>query len=133
MTVLQQFVETGARIVIVAADAPEQVSLLTIAANMGYINDEFVWLNIGSVSDDLYLGTQKFNNLIAQRQNGTLPPAPQNASAISLAARLTQNVTPIDFNNTFNGMISFDIWLELEGYPPYEDFLDRWSRLDSTE
>jgi hypothetical protein len=133
MTVLQQFVETGARVVIVAADTPEQVSLLTIAANMGYVNNEFVWLTIGSVCDDLYAGTQRFNNLIALRQNGTLSPASPNASAISLAARLTNNVTPIDFNNTYNGMISFDIWLELKGYPPYEDFLSKWSRLDSTE
>ncbi|KAI9289538.1 periplasmic binding protein-like I [Umbelopsis sp. AD052] len=133
MSVLQQFAETGARIVIVAADTPDQVSLLTVAANMGYVNDEFVWLTIGSVSDDLYLATQRFNNLIALRQNGTISPAPQNASAISLAARLTNNVTPIDFNTTYNGMISFDIWLDLQGYPPYENFLDRWSRLDSTE
>ncbi|KAH8549801.1 periplasmic binding protein-like I [Umbelopsis sp. PMI_123] len=133
MTVLQQFVETGARIVIVAADLPDQISLLTIAANMGYVNNDFVWLTIGSLSDELYLATQRFNNLIALRQNGTISPAPQNASAISLAARLTNNVTPIDFNTTFNGMISFDIWLDLDGYPPYEAFLDKWSRLDSTE
>lgn len=133
MSVLQQFAETGARIVIVAADTPDQVSLLTVAANMGYVNDEFVWLTIGSVSDDLYAATQRFNNLIALRKNGTISPAPQNASAISLAARLTDNVTPIDFNKTYNGMISFDIWLDLQGYPPYENFLDNWSRLDSTE
>jgi hypothetical protein len=133
MTVLDQFAQSGARIVIVAADTPQQVSLLTIAANMGYVNDEFVWITIGAVDNELYNGTQRFNTLIQQRQNGTLAPAPQNATALSLAARLTENVSTIDYNKTFNGMISFDIWLDLQGYPEYDEFLDKWSHLDPIE
>ncbi|KAJ2961929.1 hypothetical protein NQZ79_g2877 [Umbelopsis isabellina] len=133
MTVLDQFAQSGARIVIVAADTPQQVSLLTIAANMGYVNDDFVWLTIGAIDDELYNGTQRFNNLIKQRQNGTLAAAPPNATALSLAARLTENVSTIDYNKTFNGMISFDIWLDLQGYPEYDAFLDRWSHLDPVD
>jgi len=44
----------------------------------------------------------------------------------------------LDGNSTFepqdlNGLFMFDNLLKLHGYPPYEQFLDKWAALDPTE
>ncbi|KAL1924849.1 uncharacterized protein VTP21DRAFT_4503 [Calcarisporiella thermophila] len=38
-----------------------------------------------------------------------------------------------EFNAPFNGLFLFDSLLKLDGYPPYEAFLDKWAALDPRE
>lgn len=50
---------------------------------------------------------------------------------VEYAARAATNLTRIDYNTTFSGgVFMFDVLKELPGYAPFDNFLDKWSRLD---
>ncbi|KAI8979828.1 periplasmic binding protein-like I [Mycotypha africana] len=50
---------------------------------------------------------------------------------VEYAARTTTNLTQIDYNSTFSGgVFMFDSLKELNGYPPFDTFLEKWSHLD---
>jgi hypothetical protein len=55
-----------------------------------------------------------------------------NTNTLYRAVEKNNNMTQdiINFNNTFNGIFYFDTKLSLDGYPPFEAFLDEWSQLD---
>lgn len=137
---ITNFTQSGARIIIVAAVGDAQNAIMVQAASMGYLNSNYVWLLIGAVGSDLEDAVDDYNEDITQRiQNGTA--STQNlASAVASAsdpmmveALQATNLSLIDFNRTFTGVVLFDTWLTPDGYPPYESFLDRWAALDPTE
>lgn len=144
----------GIKIVFVAAEGDAQVAALTVAANLGHINNSTVWLTTGTIAQSLASATRQFNDAIQKRkeseqqqqqqQQGTNDPSPSLSStaynitadtsnAILYAAATAKNLEPIDFAKTYaGGLFSFESTLDLKGYPPYESFLDRWSQLDPT-
>ncbi|CAM0138971.1 unnamed protein product [Umbelopsis sp. WA50703] len=136
---LTNFTQSGARIIIVAAVGDAQNAVMVQAATMGYLDSDFVWLLIGAVGSDLEDAVSDYNQDITQRiQNGT--SSSQIASAVASAADpimvealQATNLSLIDFNRTFTGVVLFDTWLTPDGYPPYESFLDRWEVLDPTD
>ncbi|KAI7854854.1 periplasmic binding protein-like I [Circinella umbellata] len=93
----------GARVILVAATGNALTSIMLQAAEMGYMENDYVWLLIGDPTIDLQSAID----------------SPINSS------------TPIDFNSTYNGLFMFDTWLALYGYPPFDQFMDAWSGLDS--
>ncbi|KAG2171444.1 hypothetical protein INT43_009105, partial [Umbelopsis isabellina] len=137
---ITNFTQSGARIIIVAAVGDAQNAIMVQAASMGYLNSNYVWLLIGAVGSDLEDAVDDYNGDLTQRiQNGTAS-TPNVASAIASAsdpmmveALQATNLSLIDFNRTFTGVVLFDTWLTPDGYPPYESFLDRWAALDPTD
>lgn len=139
----------GIKIVFVAAEGDAQVAALTVAANLGHINNSTVWLTTGTIAQSLASATRQFNDAIQKRkeseqqqeqqqQGTTLSSTAYNvtadtSNAILYAAATAKNLEPIDFEKTYaGGLFSFESTLDLKGYPPYESFLDRWSQLDPT-
>ncbi|KAI7879784.1 periplasmic binding protein-like I [Lichtheimia hyalospora FSU 10163] len=145
----------GIKIVFVAAEGDAQLAALTVAANLGHINNSTVWLTTGTIAKSLASATRQFNDALQKRkdieqqqqqrnQQGSNDPSSSSSSsstaynitadasnAILYAAATTKNLEPIDFEKTYaGGVFSFESTLDLKGYPPYESFLDRWSQLD---
>ncbi|KAI9499195.1 periplasmic binding protein-like I [Zychaea mexicana] len=116
----------GARIILVAATGDALNSLMLQAAEMGYLSDDYVWLLIGDVTDQLQEATD------ARNANLTLPSAAATTTTTGSSnyPLAINSSTPINFNETYNGLFMFDNWLSPFGYPPFETFLDAWSRLD---
>ncbi|KAI9272945.1 periplasmic binding protein-like I [Phascolomyces articulosus] len=137
---------SGVQIVFVAAEGEAQLAAFTIAGNMGHINNNTVWAGMGRITDELYGAVQRFNTNVEKRTSSSPPPPPPqvnsnnknkgnntNTDAITLAAQTTPRPQPISFNETFaGGVFFFDSTLELHGYPPYDEFVDKWADLDST-
>ncbi|KAI8144687.1 periplasmic binding protein-like I [Fennellomyces sp. T-0311] len=116
---LQSVTSGGARVIMVAATGDALTSLLLQAAEMGYLTDDYVWLLIGDVTEQLQDAVNERNANLTTAQPSTSDfPVVINGS------------TPIQFNETYNGLFMFDNWLALYGYDPFEKFLDSWSQLD---
>ncbi|CAO3619185.1 unnamed protein product [Mucor hiemalis] len=107
MTALRNITNGGARIIMVAATAAPQVQILLQAQQMGLINKDYVWLMMGDTTKDLVTTVESFN---------------KNHSSNALQQ--------INYDTAFQGLFFFDNWLSLNGYPPFEKFLDQWALLD---
>ncbi|KAI8888725.1 periplasmic binding protein-like I [Backusella circina FSU 941] len=91
------------RVLLIGITGSDQISLIMQAAKMNLLTPEYAWLLMDDNTNTLYRAVEKNNNE-------------------------TQDL--INFNNTFNGIFFFDTKLSLDGYPPFEAFLDEWSQLD---
>jgi hypothetical protein len=103
-TALRNITNGGARIIMVAATSTPQTELMIQAQQLGLINNDYVWLLMGDTTDDLQKQVNKFNNN-------------------------TKN-DAIQYPSDFRGVFLFDNWLSLDGYPPFESFLDQWALLN---
>ncbi|KAI7850018.1 periplasmic binding protein-like I [Circinella umbellata] len=138
---------TGVQIIIVAAEGESQLAAFTVAGNMGHINNNTVWVSMGKITNELYNGVQKFNTQMEHRISSTTTTSsisPTNninnnnsktnkndTDAISFIARTTPHLQSISFNETFSGgVFLLDSTLELHGYKPYDEFIEKWSHLD---
>jgi hypothetical protein len=137
---LKNFADSGARIIIVAAVGDPQNAIMVQAATMGYLDSSYVWLLIGAVGSDLESAVSTYNQDLGQRiANGTTSSQSISSAVASASdpmmveALQTTNLSLIDFNRTFTGVVLFDTWLTPNGYPPFESFLDRWAALDPVE
>lgn len=147
---ISTLMDTGVQIIFLAAEGDAQLAALTVAAHMGHINNNTVWMTMGSITDDLFSAVSEFNLALSNRTtqdgssesvlNATLIGSSDNTTdynhdnrttAIEYAASITDNLTPIDFNRTFSGgVFSFEPMLDIPGYPPYDSFVEKWSKLD---
>ncbi|KAI8097085.1 periplasmic binding protein-like I [Halteromyces radiatus] len=140
---------TGARVIFVAAADDAPMAALIVAAHSGYINNDNVWLTIGIQSDSLQQNVINFNNIISTRadsaewtsqSSASQSSASQSSASSSVlpnidpvlyAANTTRKLTHIEYNSTFSGgVFSFESIMSLPGYPPFDQFLQRWSSLD---
>ncbi|CDS09047.1 hypothetical protein LRAMOSA10407 [Lichtheimia ramosa] len=112
----------GVRIILLAASGDIQIKTMLQAAEMGYLSDDYVWMLIGDVTQDLATAIDTRNSQISH----PTAPTPTNTTSPYNAT------TPIDFNSTFTGVFMFDNWLSMTGYPPFEAFLDSWSSLNAS-
>jgi ABC-type branched-subunit amino acid transport system substrate-binding protein len=101
---LQNITNGGARIIMVATTATLQSQIMLQAHELGLINKDYVWLMMGDTTKELQAGVNSYN------QNNTMKQ--------------------IDFATDYQGLFLFDNWLSLNGYPPFENFLDQWSMLN---
>jgi ABC-type branched-subunit amino acid transport system substrate-binding protein len=101
---LKNITSGGARIIMVAATAMPQVQILLQAQQMGLINRDYVWMMMGDTTAELQETVNSYN---------------QNHST-----------SVINYNTAFQGLFFFDNWLSLNGYPPFESFLDQWATLN---
>jgi hypothetical protein len=104
-TALRNITNAGARIIMVAATSTPQINLMIQAQQLGYVSKDYVWLLMGDTTDDLRKQVDKYNN-----NNNTN--------------------TTIQYPDAYQGIFLFDNWLSLDGYPPFESFLDQWSVLN---
>jgi Receptor family ligand binding region len=137
---LKNFTDSGARIIIVAAVGDPQNAIMVQAATMGYLDDSYVWLLIGAVGSTLENAVSTYNTDVMQRvvngtatSNGVSSAVAAASDPMMVEALQATNMSLIDFNQTFTGVVLFDTWLTPDGYPPYESFLDRWAALDPVE
>ncbi|KAI8984560.1 periplasmic binding protein-like I [Mycotypha africana] len=94
----------GARIIMVAAGEKAQSQIMLQAYQLGLLTEDYVWLLMGDTTDALQAEVEAHNqNLTAGR---------------------------IDYATAYQGLFLFDNWLSLDGYQPFEDFLDQWSALN---
>lgn len=100
---LRNVTDGGARIIMVAATGTPQSQIMIQAFEMGLISKDYVWLMMGDTTKELKSGVNSYN---------------QNHSTV------------INYNTAYNGLFFFDDWLSLDGYPPFEHFLDQWSAMD---
>lgn len=122
VTALHNVTTGGIRIVMVAATGDAQTSLMIRAAEMGLLNDDYVWLMMNNYASDLSAAVNARNaNLSSLAGLDTEYDKPNTA---------INATTVMDYNSTFTGLFMFDNWLSLYGYPPFEKFLDSWSQLD---
>ncbi|KAI9497750.1 periplasmic binding protein-like I [Zychaea mexicana] len=130
---------SGVQIVFVAAEGEAQLAAFTIAGHMGHINNNTAWVGMGRITDELYDAAQRFNTAINQRILVSKPPSAlphennnnNDTDAIAYTAKTTSLLRSIQFNETFSGgVFLFDSTLDLAGYPPYDEFADKWSHLD---
>jgi hypothetical protein len=121
---------TGARIILVAATDDTAVAALVTAAHNGYFNKDTVWLAIRTDTDALWQAVISFNHALSLRNN----TGPTNSTAVDPIVRMaemTQDTTPIQYNSTFSGgVFIFDSVVNLPGYAPFDQFLQRWASLD---
>ncbi|KAI8985943.1 periplasmic binding protein-like I [Pilobolus umbonatus] len=95
----------GARIIMVAATVKPQSQIMLQAARLGLINKDYVWLMMGDATDEIQTQVDLYN------ENRT-------------------HLNQIDYSTSYQGLFLFDQWLSLDGYPPFEAFLDQWASLD---
>ena len=104
---LQNITSGEIRIIMVAATQAPQVEILLHAQQMGLINKNYVWLMMGDTTTDLQQSVDTWN---------------QNHSSNALQQ--------MNYATDYQGLFFFDNWLSLNGYPPFEKFLDQWSALN---
>jgi hypothetical protein len=107
LNALRNITNGGARIIMVAATSTPQVEILMQAQKMGLINKNYVWLMMGDTTTELS------KTIIEYNDNNTANPTSQ-----------------INYAVQYQGLFFFDNWLSLNGYPPFENFLDQWSSLN---
>lgn len=145
---LDTLMSTGVRIVFVAAEGKAQLTVLTIAAQAGYINNDTVWITTDMETDDLFVAVNNFNSILEKRANHTdIIPANYNLTddlskavkqsnndsidPIEYSARMASNLTTINYNQTFSGGIFvFEVLKQLTGYEPFDTFHNKWIHLD---
>ncbi|KAI7858643.1 periplasmic binding protein-like I [Circinella umbellata] len=149
---IDTFLSSGVRIVLVAAQGDAQITALTVAAHLGYMNQNHVWV-IPSKLQDLNNAITNFNNILYRRHQGeqlngannvgeqdvsqktlesnTTSTTQEWVAPLDYLAWTTTNTTPISYNDTFSGgVFSFRKGMDLSGYPPFDQFLEKWSHLD---
>lgn len=104
LNALKNITNGGARIIMVAATSTPQVEILMKAQEMGLINKEYVWLMMGDTTADLSKAIVQHNENYTTNQ--------------------------INYATQYQGLFFFDNWLSLNGYPPFETFLDQWASLN---
>ncbi|KAI8145338.1 periplasmic binding protein-like I [Fennellomyces sp. T-0311] len=129
---IDMLMNSGIQIVFVAAEGDAQLAVFSIAGHMGYVNNNTVWMGMGRITDELFEAVNQFNTVLDERVHVSKPIVQKNnTTAITYAAQTTSNLQPISFNDTFSGgVFLFDATLDLSGYPPYDQFVDKWSHLD---
>lgn len=134
---IRSLMDSGVQIVFLAAEGEAQTTALTLSASMGYVSNSTVWITTGAITNELYAAVQEFNSALQQQtlanankknnNNQTL----SNMNALQHAVQTTKGLNMIDFNNTFaGGVFMFEPLLNLTGYPPYDAFQEKWSKLD---
>lgn len=103
MNALRNVTNGGARIIMIAATGTPSSQIMMQAYEMGLINKDYVWLMMGDTTKELKKGIETHNK---------------------------NNTEMIDYKTAYNGLFFFDDWLSLNGYTPFEHFLDQWSTLD---
>lgn len=101
--VLTNMTSGSTRIILVAATGYPQAQIMIQAYEMGLINKDYVWLMMDDANDNLQAVVAGYN---------------------------TNHTNHIDYSTAYNGMFFFGGWLSLNGYPPFESFLDQWSSLN---
>ncbi|ORZ15702.1 periplasmic binding protein-like I [Absidia repens] len=134
---VDSLMETGARVIFVAATDDAPLAALVTAAHSGYINNDNVWLTIGVDTNELHQSVLSFNNILSLRANNSSEITHSNSSnssgvdALTYVAQTTQKLTPIQYNSSFSGgVFGFDAIVSLPGYPPFDNFLQKWASLD---
>ncbi|KAI8365133.1 periplasmic binding protein-like I [Blakeslea trispora] len=102
-TALTNITDSGARIIMVAATAAPQSQLLIQAHELGLLSKNYVWLMMGDTTKELKTSVDNYNK---------------------------NHSSTINYATDYQGLFLFDNWLSLEGYPPFEEFLDRWAMLN---
>ena len=151
---IDNFLSSGVRIVLVAAKGDAQITALAVAAHLGYMDRHHVWVIPGRLQD-LQNATASFNDILYRRSQGeqlneanhvgeqdvsqkTLDSNTTTArqgwvAPLDYLAWTTTDTTPISYNDTFSGgVFSFRKGMDLSGYPPFDQFLEKWKRLDSS-
>ncbi|KAI8147771.1 periplasmic binding protein-like I [Fennellomyces sp. T-0311] len=143
------FLTSGVRVIVVAAQGDAQLAALTTAAHLGYMDINHVWISLGPVGD-IKASVDRFNSILARRGNGEQLQDEENVgmqvvAQNSLDSNRTQNwISPVDYlawtttktqtipyETAFSGGIfSFMTGKNLTGYPPYDQFADKWTRMD---
>ncbi|KAI9251354.1 periplasmic binding protein-like I [Phascolomyces articulosus] len=149
---IDEFLSSGVRIILVAAQGDAQTTALTVAAHRGYMDENHVWLIPGPLQD-LQNAITRFNDILYRRSQGeqlseathvgqqdvSQKTLDSNKTVSSLGwvtpldylAWTTIDTSPISYDDAFSGGIfSFRKGMDLSGYPPYDQFLEKWSRLD---
>ncbi|KAI8376579.1 uncharacterized protein BYT42DRAFT_534211 [Radiomyces spectabilis] len=131
---------TGVKIVLVAAEEDAQMTALTVAAHSGYIANDTVWITVGENTSRLVSAVERFNAVLHRRldNNAKIVPTVTNDTQdkktidpIEYAAQMTNDLTPIHYNSTFaGGVFMFKARMNLPGYPPYDQFLEKWLKLN---
>ncbi|KAI8343028.1 periplasmic binding protein-like I [Chlamydoabsidia padenii] len=128
---IDTLMSTGARIIFVAAMDDALTTALVAAANKGHINKDTVWLTIGADTNELLQSVNKFNHALSLRTNNVQNST--NPDSIIRLAETTHNTTPINYNSTFSGgVFIFNSIVNLPGYAPFDQFLQKWASLDPT-
>ncbi|KAI8373243.1 uncharacterized protein BYT42DRAFT_536616 [Radiomyces spectabilis] len=145
---IDALMKNGVRIIFLAAEGEARLAALTVAAHMGHVNNETVWITTGDlVPDKLFSVVQHFNDAILHRRNGsdipwhtnTTQPSSSSSSSdgepkfdlVLHAALQTDRLVPIEYTSAFSGGVFwFEQWMDLAGYAPYDDFMDKWLRLN---
>ncbi|KAI7907471.1 periplasmic binding protein-like I [Cokeromyces recurvatus] len=104
MNALKNISNSGARIIMIAATVKPQVQIMIQARNMGLVNRDYVWLMLGDTSEQL------------------------EAAVIHYNKNHTDNT--INYDLDYQGLFMFDYWLSLDGYDPFENFMNKWLTLD---
>ncbi|KAI9251237.1 periplasmic binding protein-like I [Sporodiniella umbellata] len=99
---LNNLTHSGARVIMVAGTTTSKVIMR--AQQLGLLNENYVWLLLGDTESALQAGVETYN---------------------------TQNTQHLNYAKDFQGLFMFDNWLSLYGYPPFDAFLDQWSKLDA--
>lgn len=94
----------SSRIIMVSSTGVQQAQIMIQAYELGLMNKDFVWLLMNDAS-----GFKLQDAIDGYNKNHT---------------------TPIDFAAAYNGVFQFGDWLSLNGYDPFESFLDRWAALN---
>ncbi|ORX42794.1 periplasmic binding protein-like I [Hesseltinella vesiculosa] len=98
---LHNVTNSGARVLLLASSGQAQADFMVQAALSGYVTADYVWLLV--------------DDTVAR----VLPNTLQQANA---------NLT---MATSFNGIFWISNWLTLNGYSPYDNFLNQWDALDS--
>ncbi|ORX62314.1 periplasmic binding protein-like I [Hesseltinella vesiculosa] len=101
---IQNVTQSMARVILVAGPEEGQSVVMTQAAALGYLSDDYTWLLLGRVDAFLRRDIRQYNH--------------------------NHTSSPVHFNTTFNGIFMFDYWLSLSGYAPFDSFIQQWSKLD---
>ncbi|KAF7729898.1 hypothetical protein EC973_003632 [Apophysomyces ossiformis] len=140
-TSVETLMATGSRIILLAAENDAQLTALTVAAHLGYINNDTVWITFGENTDALWNAVDRFNSVITRRINhvniynntngNNTYQWMTNVDPIEYAANSTAVLNTIAFNSTFaGGVFMFRYRLNLTGYAPYDEFMRKWAKLD---
>ncbi|KAI8989372.1 periplasmic binding protein-like I [Pilobolus umbonatus] len=150
---IDSLISTGVRIIYLAAEGSAQLAALTVAAHNGYMNDDNVWITTDTDATVINSAINVFNSILKKRVDHTdIIPAIYNEiddsftdntksskkqndlnliDPVEYYARSTLDLHPIDYNQSFaGGIFIIDFLKELPGYPPFDQFLDKWSHLD---
>jgi hypothetical protein len=121
----------GSRVVFVASKEVNDItSVLTIAAHAGHISHETVWVTMTDVIQPLKKTVSQFNDIIYIRRNSNLTLIPSHFKhAVEQVAWTTPDMEVIDYSSAFaGGIFTFVPQTDLTGYPPFDQFNQKWQQ-----